>query len=109
MVAGVGLGTALAIAFVRVRGRGFTFFGNISYSLYLLHVPVGGRVINLSLRLTDSPAGKVAALAVALSLSVAASYAFYRLIEKPAQRWSSAIPFGARRRAPALVVGPVAV
>jgi peptidoglycan/LPS O-acetylase OafA/YrhL len=65
--------------------------GAVSYSLYLLHVPIGGRVINLSLRLHNSPVVKGGALAAAMSLSVAAAYVLYVGIEKPALRLSSRI------------------
>jgi len=45
----VGLATAAIIAFFNFDKlmRPFTFLGTISYSLYLTHAPVGGRVVNL--------------------------------------------------------------
>ena len=39
------------------------FFGQISYSLFLLHVPIGGKVINLSLRFVHTTPGKLVVLA----------------------------------------------
>ena len=37
----VGIATALTIRFVRLGSSRLTDFGLISYSLYLLHVPIG--------------------------------------------------------------------
>jgi peptidoglycan/LPS O-acetylase OafA/YrhL len=65
--------------------------GTISYSLYLLHVPIGGRIINLSLRLPNVVAVKIAAVLFALTASIAAAYLLYVVVEKPAQRLSSRI------------------
>ena len=83
--------TALAIAFVQIQSRVLGFLGDISYSLYLLHVPIGGKVINLSLRYAYDLEGKVLALIVAAGCSIAAAYLLYRFVEKPSREWSSAI------------------
>lgn len=69
-------------------GRPLRWLGAISYSLYLVHVPVGGRVVNLGERLALPPAGDAACLALALAASLAAAWAFHRLIEAPSLRWS---------------------
>lgn len=69
------------------------FFGHISYSLYLLHVPIGGRIINLSLHFLHDTPGKVAALALAMAASVASAWLLYRYVELPAQQWSSSIRY----------------
>jgi peptidoglycan/LPS O-acetylase OafA/YrhL len=50
-----------------------------SYSLYLTHVPIGGRVVNL-LRETSLPVWSIVVAGVGVSL--AAAYAFYLLIER---------------------------
>ncbi|MEH2197159.1 acyltransferase family protein [Nostoc sp.] len=64
------------------------FTGVMSYSLYLLHVPFQGRVINLGSRFIplDSPMMlllQIFGWAVAISVS----FMFYRLIEKPLSDW----------------------
>jgi peptidoglycan/LPS O-acetylase OafA/YrhL len=65
--------------------------GTISYSLYLLHVPIGSRIINLSLRLPNVVAVKIAAMFFAMTASIAAAYLLYVVVEKSAQRLSSRI------------------
>lgn len=73
------------------RNKVLDFIGNISYSLYLLHVPIGGRIINLSLRFGNSKLIAYSAIALALFFSIAAAYLFYRLVEIPSIRWSKRI------------------
>jgi peptidoglycan/LPS O-acetylase OafA/YrhL len=83
----VGLVSAGLIAFVDLPEIRFVqFLGAISYSFYLLHVPVGGRVINLATRLNLSELGKLGAVTVASGLSLVAAYVLYRLVEVPAHR-----------------------
>jgi len=94
LVTAVGLTTALLITFVRIRPtRVFTFLGAISYSLYLLHVPIGGRVVNLGMRLRPTPFNHLLILAGSVLSSVLAAYLFYKLIELPAQRWSGRLSY----------------
>lgn len=62
--------------------------GTISYSLYLIHVPIGGRVINFAERITSSPMQRYFAIFLAFVVSIAASAVFWRIIEKPSQRWA---------------------
>ncbi len=62
--------------------------GTISYSLYLLHAPIGGRVINLSTRWIESTPLRVAVIGVALTASIASAALLYRLIEKPSHQLS---------------------
>ncbi len=75
----------------RPLGRGFSllsFLGTISYSLYLLHVPVGVRVIILFQRSTDGMLSRYALILSALLLSISAAYLLWRLVEVPARKWS---------------------
>lgn len=81
----------------RLVPRPLVWLGTISYSLYLLHVPVGGRVLNLLFRIDTSIAFAIAAVAFALVVSVLASAIFWRIIERPAIEWSHQF-----RRRPAL-------
>lgn len=67
--------------------------GTFSYSLYLLHVPIGMRVMNLGARFTSGPLGQIFTLAMALLLSFLAAWLLHRLVEKPSQAWSTRIKF----------------
>jgi peptidoglycan/LPS O-acetylase OafA/YrhL len=91
--------TAATIAFVKWNPPRFVVvLGAISYSMYLLHVPIGGRVINLGLRLPYSLTARLVFLFLAVAISVLASYAFYRLLERPSQHWSASIRYRAATR-----------
>ena len=60
---------AAAIAALRIPRIGpVAWLGAISYSLYLLHVPVGGRIINLASRISASPLFELAVVAWHLRL-----------------------------------------
>lgn len=59
------------------------FLGDISYSLYLLHIPVGITVLNL-MDLVGVPPEVSVIVAIAASLGV--SWMIYRVVEVPSQR-----------------------
>jgi len=85
----VGLGTGLFILFMPpVRAKLLVWMGGISYSLYLLHAPIGGRVMNFFERYPDSPAALIISLPLALVVSVVAAYVFFRLVEWPSHKLS---------------------
>ncbi|HEX8688254.1 MAG TPA: acyltransferase family protein, partial [Pyrinomonadaceae bacterium] len=78
------------------------FFGRISYSLYLLHWPVGVLTFSLlgfKLLRVSSDASKIFVVCVAFVACVAASWALYAAVERPAQRWASRFGYGRRRAA----------
>ena len=62
--------------------------GTISYSLYLVHIPIGTRITNLATRLPELVIYRYLALTLALAVSIGASWLFWYFIEKPSQRWS---------------------
>jgi peptidoglycan/LPS O-acetylase OafA/YrhL len=64
------------------------FVGTISYSLYLIHVPVGGRVLNLARRLPATWEYQYLAVAAAFVVSIAFAWVFWRFVELPSQRWA---------------------
>ena len=68
------------------------FLGFISYSLYLLHVPIGGRVINLAGRLPHTMPVELGAETAAMAVSLIAAWLLYRLVERPSQKWVRALP-----------------
>jgi len=103
LITGVGLATALAIAFVRAEfPRWVTGLGVLSYSFYLVHVPIGGRVVNLGARVAETPLQQIGVLLTAVAVSLLAAYAMYWAVERPAQRFSSAIQY---RPAPPVATG----
>lgn len=94
LIAVVGVGTALVIALVRYQHPALLFLGAISFSLYLVHVPIGVKVMNLGARYVHGTFGNLVLVALALALSILGAYALYIWVEKPAQRWSSAMKYG---------------
>ena len=94
MVAGLAT-SVIIVAIPAWTSRPLAFLGTLSYSLYLLHVPVGGRVINLAGRLPASPVAGFAGVAAALVVTIAAAYLMYRLVERPAQIYAGSLRFGA--------------
>ena len=91
-VAGCVVATALVMTFtpnnlIKWQAR----LGLISYSLYLVHVPVGGRVVNFASRFVIGPWSELAASVCGLVASCLAAVGFYLLIERPARRWASRI------------------
>jgi peptidoglycan/LPS O-acetylase OafA/YrhL len=78
------------------------FFGRISYSLYLLHWPVGSLVLSLvgqKLLGVTSDASKIFVVCIGFVACVAAAWALYAAVERPAQRWASRFGYGRRRAA----------
>jgi peptidoglycan/LPS O-acetylase OafA/YrhL len=102
LIAAVGVVTAMTIAYVNLKISPLRFLGTISYSFYLLHGIVGGIMVAGAMRWIDSPAHRIALLPVMLGLALLASFALYRWVELPAQRWSSAIRYSPRKKAPTL-------
>lgn len=64
------------------------WFGSISYSLFLVHVPIGGRVVNLLSRWPLTPTTQLFACLLALLVSVLVAWGFYAMIERPSHQWS---------------------
>ncbi len=92
VIASIGLITATIIGFGRAfhvngyLGRVLTYLGTISYSLYLVHVPIGGRVVNLASRFTHDQLGHLFVYGMALTIAVSCAHIFYVYIERPALR-----------------------
>lgn len=88
--------TSLALTFVTVQNRILLWLGGISYSLYLLHVPVGGRVIHLAHRFPKTLAVELLGLGGAVAISILAAYLLWRFVEAPAHRAAHAFGRAAR-------------
>jgi peptidoglycan/LPS O-acetylase OafA/YrhL len=93
MSAAVGLAASGVILFVEYRNRALSLLGQISYSLYLVHVPVGGRIINLGERIGGNLLIKIVIIGLAIAVSLLAAYVLYRWIETPCRSYSSALHF----------------
>jgi len=65
-------------------GRTLLFFGKISYSLYLTHVLIGGRIVNLGRRFVYGSVEELSLSILALAVSIICAQIFYALFEKPA-------------------------
>jgi peptidoglycan/LPS O-acetylase OafA/YrhL len=91
-IAVTGLITATAIGFGRAvhlgagLGRVLTYLGTISYSLYLVHVPIGGRVVNLATRFVQGQFEHLIVSVFALVIALAFAHMFYIYVERPALR-----------------------
>ena len=60
-----------------------SFLGTISYSLYLVHQPLGDRIINLATRLPNNTYLQISGLTVAVTLSIATAWVLWRFVERP--------------------------
>jgi peptidoglycan/LPS O-acetylase OafA/YrhL len=62
-----------------------SFFGKISYSLYLVHLIVGAGFINFMSHRVSSPMGKFMVILTGLFISIIVAYVLWRLVERPSQ------------------------
>lgn len=93
-VAIVAIASAVAIVYVhRTPPPAVGLLGSMSYSLYLFHVPIGGRIINLGSRFAHSVPTQLLVLGSALAGSVGVAYVALRYVERPAQRWSASFRY----------------
>ncbi len=95
-----GVATACAIAFLEINSSIMIFLGSISYSLYLCHLPIGGRMQRLFDKFVPGTAGSLLGLAAAIGSSLVAAWLLHRIVERPSQLWSSAIGYRSRQVAP---------
>ncbi|MFA6314506.1 MAG: hypothetical protein WC681_23745, partial [Sterolibacterium sp.] len=78
------------------NSRALLFLGSISYSLYLIHVPIGGRVVSLGRRFVETQTGELALSCTALFVCIVSATLFWRWFEQPAQRWASRLKYHER-------------
>jgi len=88
----VGVGTAVLLIWAsnfalpgRLGGL-VQWFGAISFSLYLVHVPVSVRVLNLGRRFFQGQLAETLLLFAALAASLLAAWIFFITVERPASR-----------------------
>jgi peptidoglycan/LPS O-acetylase OafA/YrhL len=91
LIGGIATGlvvTLTAVAILKLRslefGRTVMFFGRMSYSLYLVHVPIGGRVINFLRHLGHGFPYEIMMVTMALLASMIAAMVLHHFVESPA-------------------------
>jgi peptidoglycan/LPS O-acetylase OafA/YrhL len=90
--------TALAILFLpSMDFKIGLFLGSISYSLYLLHFPVGVKILNFALPHV-SRAWQPLLIPIDILVCVAVAYGLFLLVEKPSSNWSQRIPISADKK-----------
>jgi peptidoglycan/LPS O-acetylase OafA/YrhL len=91
----IGAAAILLLAPVRLPTcrllRAALWLGTVSYSLYLTHVPIGGRVVNLGRRFVDNPVQELLLSLVALAICLVFATVFWRLVERPSVEAASGI------------------
>src|SRR5262245_50648246 len=92
--AGIAAATGLVIAFVSFRNPIADFLGDVSYSVYLLHLPLGVTLVSWLSRLLPYAGYYLGLLDIlGLAVSVAGAALLYRWVEKPSQEMSSRVRF----------------
>ena len=100
----IGATTALIISAVRLDFRILSLFGVISYSLYLLHGPLGLPILGYLQARTGSA---YISLMLAVPLTLLAASFYYLLVERPSQLLSSRFNYQAvLHRSPAKILIP---
>ena len=75
--------------------------GAVSYSLYLIHAPLGGRVVNLGARYAEGAVAELAVVILAMLVSLGAAFVLHALVERPSLRLAAQLK--ARRSVPTQV------
>lgn len=92
--AGTGAITAVLLAYANTpRIRVLSWLGAISYSLYLVHFPIGSKVASLGARIADTDYERLAFVAFGLCLSLVTAHLMYRFVEQPSLRWSKQLTY----------------
>jgi peptidoglycan/LPS O-acetylase OafA/YrhL len=84
--------SAMVIAFISVDlPRLLAAYAAITYSLYLVHQPIGNRVVHLTQRLGSELAVDMAGVAFGLAASFLAAIVFWQYVERPSLKWAASI------------------
>jgi peptidoglycan/LPS O-acetylase OafA/YrhL len=86
--------TFLVIYFQKdFKSRILDFFGDISYSLYLVHMLLYVPLFNIALRYFNTGLGQIAMLFVIILFILLGAYLLYRFVEKPSKQYASFIKY----------------
>jgi len=87
------LATILTIMFLpKFESKSLSFLGLISFSIYLVHGPIGHKVFGVYTNFfEESQLGAWIALFASMLLSLSAAAFTYYLVEKPSHNWSKAL------------------
>jgi peptidoglycan/LPS O-acetylase OafA/YrhL len=80
-----------------LKVRGLRWLGMISYSLYLIHLPLGKKLIPLAARYIEGDGPRLVFVVFLFCFTLLLAYGFYQLIERPAIRWSKLVRYGDRK------------
>jgi len=84
----VGVVTLVCILNMKSAPIVMLLIGDISYSLYVIHQPIGGRVVNLGVRFVPHFFSSIVPF-VAVFIVLIAAYLMYTFVELPAKRWAA--------------------
>lgn len=93
----VALMTALSIMVVEVRSRVSDWLGDISYSLYLVHSPLGSRICNVAARFHPTVVLSNLIVVGVMVFVLGAAYVLYRSVERPSQRIAARLSYRRER------------
>lgn len=82
----------------RIRNRVTEFLGRISYSLYLIHMPIGIPLVRIGKHFADTETERLLVALSVMPVCIAAAWVFYYLVERPSHRWARSIRRPAARR-----------
>jgi peptidoglycan/LPS O-acetylase OafA/YrhL len=69
------------------------FFGEMSYSLYLIHPIIGATFINVLSHHVQYPAAKILVIIGGLAVTIVGSWIMYRFVELPSKKLSSRLKY----------------
>jgi len=87
------IASVLVINYVNEVPPFLRYLGMISYSLYLLHVPIGGRIINIAEARINNIYMREGIFVIAFFVCIVAAAIYYRLIERPCKKLSANIKY----------------
>lgn len=76
------ISTPLIIVYVNSIPRLFKWLGTISYSLYLIHVPLGARILNISENFIKNESLRMGIILAVIAFCCLSAYVYYIIIEK---------------------------
>ncbi len=81
------------VLWLNIDNRISNFLGTISYSLYLVHAPVGQRLIYQSFSFIQNPLLRTLWVVFAILIAILVAYLYYLWIEKPFIKLSKKVKF----------------